>query len=531
MLQGLMLLVGCDHISSPSPVPRPNVEADSFGSAELRDQPRGSISDLPVEPSNILDPSYNFTPSSDNSETLNQRFPIRDGQTEIALLKDAKDAFAVRNWLLQQAKQSVRIQSYIWSGDEAGWHFTEQLILLKKKGIDVRVTVDPFSNFRASSQGMFLQLERSGIDVVGYDPLYMDVLKDLTKQTDFVAWAKSHNQRVHDKLFIVDHEVPGESYAIVGGTNLANEYFRVQLQEPQSNWRDQDVVLRDVGPDPGLIQEITRTFEENVAHYRLLENNRNQAVSWSFVSELITKALLALPATAKPSGLNPKKMQILNEYLAEPISLNWQKTRIRFLQSVPWKNEFHIYDAYLELIRQAKREIVIANAYFVPPAAVRAALVEASLRGVQVRVLTNGPEANDFPVVSHAGRSFYKQFLTVNIESKTSGGSFEIYEWGGDKVFKNGEGLYHSKWIVADRTSAILGSFNLDARSRDFNSEVVVIFEQALIAAELVDMFENDIGPTHSTAITLAMSANFEDPETAEEKLRDLFARSLIPLL
>ena len=64
-------------------------------------------------------------------------------------------------------------------------------------------------------------------------------------------------------------------------------------------------------------------------------------------------------------------------------------------------------------------------------------------------------------------------------------------------------GALHSKVLVFDRQTAWIGSFNLDPRSYDLNTEVAVVVDSAELSARLADSIDEDLLPTRSWRIQL----------------------------
>jgi cardiolipin synthase len=101
-----------------------------------------------------------------------------------------------------------------------------------------------------------------------------------------------------------------------------------------------------------------------------------------------------------------------------------------------------IENAYLAAIENAKSEIFIANAYFMPGGKFRKALMRASKRGVRVRLLLQGRMEYFLMIATHA---FYSVFLRAGIE---------IYEYH--------KSFMHSKVAVIDDDWVTVGSSNID---------------------------------------------------------------------
>jgi cardiolipin synthase len=147
--------------------------------------------------------------------------------------------------------------------------------------------------------------------------------------------------------------------------------------------------------------------------------------------------------------------------------------------------EDHVLQLYLHAIRAATKSITIENAYFVPPPALREALVDASRRGVKVRVLTNSKESSDMGFVVDAARYFYDELLEAGVE---------IHEQRG--------GTLHSKTASFDGQYAIIGSYNLNGRSAGLDTENVVAIRDDDVARSLEERFAD--GAAGATRITRA---------------------------
>jgi len=151
---------------------------------------------------------------------------------------------------------------------------------------------------------------------------------------------------------------------------------------------------------------------------------------------------------------------------------------MRWFNNHPRYGETYIMQAYNDEVERAKESIVISNAYFVPSEntsakdSVQGLKDAAAKRCVDVTILTNAAEASDGPSSKSQGRSFYKDLLESNTEARTHCGrdKLQIIEWQGQW---HGEYTNHAKFAVFDRKEVIVGSFNLDPRSVNLNSETV----------------------------------------------------------
>jgi phosphatidylserine/phosphatidylglycerophosphate/cardiolipin synthase-like enzyme len=209
--------------------------------------------------------------------------------------------------------------------------------------------------------------------------------------------------------------------------------------------------------------------------------------------------------------------KIVRELADKKLDLKYQHAKSRFFQNRPRFGETYIEQAYLKSIKGAKNEILIANAYFVASATLIETVKGAARRCVKVIILTNSPGTNDLPMLTIVGRDYYDDMLVVNDEpvvKSCDGGGVQIWEWQGRRTHANDqtEGTIHAKYAVFDRRVSIVGSYNMDPRSRKLNSESAIVFENEELSRQLADSFyKNDLD--FSQQITLEDTMAFVDPK------------------
>lgn len=512
---------------------------------ETSTDPLDQTSQIPVEsedPSSftseriqfgIFDDQYNFTRNAHaNFSYAKQRFPVRSSlDSEIALLNSTSDNLAVRWKLLEEAKHSVKIQTLAFWGDESGWEFTKKLIELHKKGIKVQIIVDPISNLDPRAQYMFFVLQNNGVMVEGFEILYLFFLNGMSPGDKFADSLNKLNLRPHEKMFIVDSEDPSLARAIVGGSNISKHYFRIEPSKPTAMWRDRDVIVKGQ-----IALDIAGHFDEN---YRdLLDIKRNHSLfntdlMWEYYFKTREKYGYDSSKTRmlKPDQ-NPVIIQEFKRVANMPVQLKWiAADKIRPLRNRPRHKEWLIEDAYLDFVDSAKERISIMNAYFIPSEQMQEALKRAARRGVHVRILTNSRESSTVDLMPVAGRATYKNLLEVNKEQLPEGGKIEISEWMADEGLHNGEGHHHGKYAIFDGKASIVGSYNLEARSRLYNSENVIAVLDDEFSRDLLDIFEDEYSPGYSRKISLTEAESFRKPEGFIEIMRYGIATVATPML
>jgi cardiolipin synthase len=135
-------------------------------------------------------------------------------------------------------------------------------------------------------------------------------------------------------------------------------------------------------------------------------------------------------------------------------------------------------------IAGATRTLYIANSYFVPDDDFRDLLVQASRRGVDVRVLTASKET-DIRTTWYAGRARYEELLR-----------------GGVRIYEYQPVMMHAKTIVVDGLWGTIGSMNFDNRSLAFNNESNLVVWDRAFGAQMDSTYLADLPLTRE--ITLA---------------------------
>jgi cardiolipin synthase len=164
-----------------------------------------------------------------------------------------------------------------------------------------------------------------------------------------------------------------------------------------------------------------------------------------------------------------------------------------------------IHRLHVAAIYAAKRRVWLATPYFVPGEAAMMALTSAALGGLDVRLLV--PKLADSRLVTFATRSSFDELLDAGV-----------------KVYEYGPRLLHTKALLVDEDTAIIGSANFDHRSFRLNFEVSLLFRDAGVASELERILEDDL--RHAPRVRADRRRSFW-----RSRLPEALARLLSPLL
>ncbi|WP_181315298.1 phospholipase D-like domain-containing protein [Salsuginibacillus halophilus] len=127
-----------------------------------------------------------------------------------------------------------------------------------------------------------------------------------------------------------------------------------------------------------------------------------------------------------------------------------------------------------DMINKAESSLDMVTPYYIPPASIHAAVVKATARGVNVRLLV--PMFADHPFVKETGFTYFQELL----------------EAGADVLLYN-RGFFHGKAVIIDRQLADVGTANLDYRSMYWNQELNLIIENHSVLQTLNEAVQRDM--------------------------------------
>ena len=160
---------------------------------------------------------------------------------------------------------------------------------------------------------------------------------------------------------------------------------------------------------------------------------------------------------------------------------DWNPAAV-FHRNDPYMRIFPIRAMYLEAIDRAEEHIYLTHAYFIPDRAMRAGLVEAAKRGVDVQVLL--PEHSNHVTADWLGRRHFHELLRAGV-----------------RIFRYRHIMIPSKTATIDGVWSTVGSANIDRYSLLGNYEINLEVYSRRFAAQMKKMFELD--KTNARELTL----------------------------
>lgn len=360
----------------------------------------------------------------------------------VEILPDTKRSADLIEEIIHEARDWIHVEFYILRHDKLGMKLRDLLIEKARQGVQVRLLYDGLGSIWIGRK--FLKpLQEAGVHTAPFNP----GLK--------LASLLTLNLRNHRKIVISDGQV-----GFTGGMNIGDEY--IHKTKSYGHWRDTQLRIRG----PAILQ-----FQQVFAR------------DWFY---------------ATGEALTPER------YYPRPEQPGCVPATV--VSDGPDDDVDAFYSLFVAALGMAKRQVILATPYFVPPEGVAVGLETAARRGVRVRIMV--ADRGNFAWTYKAGQSYYDNLLDAGAE---------IYEYQ--------KGLYHPKTLTVDGEWSLVGTPNCDFRSFILNFEVAVSLFDTKVAAELEREFEEDL-----------QFARKIDPETWRrrskmKRLQEQFWRLFAPLL
>lgn len=393
------------------------------------------------------------------------------GQTGVILVPEGLDAFAARAIATRKAGRSLDLQYYIWHDDLTGRLLGREVHAAAERGVRVRMLLDDM-NAEGLDPKLLALDAHPNIELRLYNPFRNrdGVLRVL----ELVQRVFSVNHRMHNKAWIADGRV-----AVVGGRNIGEEYFNAGAEV---NFRDLDLVL--FGPAVRQASDIFDDYWNSAAVVPIAALNRKDPAALQALLAGVERE--AGGADAQRYLQRVDTSQAVRGYFEHALRPHWTRG-VRIVADPPlkWRSDDRhdwLVTRLVETLKTARRKALLISPYFVPGDTGTAGLADLARPGTEVGVVTNSLAANDVPAV-HSGYARYRESLLEHgvhlYEMKSRGHPATV------SLFGSSGASLHTKAFVVDDMRGFVGSFNLDPRSADLNTEMGVLFEDPAIAMNL----------------------------------------------
>jgi cardiolipin synthase C len=427
------------------------------------------------------------------------------GQTGAYVLDRGEQALLARAWAVDSARISVDVQYFIWSTDNIGMLATETLLRAAERGVRVRVIVDDLL-IDAPDAGLLAMSKHPNIDIRIYNPVHSVGVPWYKRLVNVATDLRGANQRMHDKTLIVDNQI-----AVTGGRNMADEYYDY---DHAYNFRDRDVMLAGA-----VVPDVTRSFERFWAS-RLSVPVESLYDGIGLMQKHVT---VDTPAVRKVYGdlhryaadTRNFAPEVRTALLAVPAGLpniaaeiSWGK--VDFISDEPGKNDGNsglggggtTTSALAGLLQSAQREVLIESPYLVLSDEATQLLAALRRRGVVIRICTNSLASTDNLQAFSGYLKQREKILKMGIDVREYRPNPEVQQLVMQRyaALRSKQPVFalHAKTLVIDRTVAYIGTYNLDPRSQNLNTEVGAVIHNPQLAERVAAAITTDMLPANS---------------------------------
>ncbi|RUA02685.1 MAG: hypothetical protein DSY89_02385 [Deltaproteobacteria bacterium] len=441
----------------------------------------------------------------------------------VNLLEHGDDALVVRLHLIRSARRSIDFQTFIWGSDDVSDLFFKELVLAARRGVRVRILVDQLTGNRQGKWLTYGAFVHQNLQIKLYNPTFHKGKNTpLDLMAAFLFYYHTFNQRMHNKVFIVDAGV-----GITGGRNIERKYFDL---DPEFTFKDRDVLV--VGP---VVADMEQSFieywkDKRSVALRQLNNTDPQRTGIPVVSPkwLPTDSPLE-PMLAALDQRASDQRYIKDVFVDTALPVSGD---VRFFSDPPGKKPrrskkapFSCASGLHRIIFGAEHSLVMQTPYLL--------FSRKALRGfkkmrkknpaLEIIASTNSLATTDslsvYAIAFKEKKKLVKNLKFTICELKSVPGDVRSmvrnYDRLREKIDRHLENqdLYalgidiqpqiglHGKSFVVDDKVAWIGSHNFDPRSDHYNTEVGLAIWDKTVAARLKENILRDVAPQNSYLI------------------------------
>jgi cardiolipin synthase A/B len=271
---------------------------------------------------------------------------------KVRLVHGGQDYFSQLVEMIDKAKSTIHLQTYIYDADETGRMVAEALIRAARRKVEVFILLDGYAS-QELPKHFIKEWKVAGIKFRWFWPLL--------KSRNFYL-----GRRLHHKVLVVDG-----AYGLAGGVNISNRYNDI---DGKKAWLDRALYVE--GQAALKLHIICRDMWEK-AYWKKITGDK-------------------VPSTWLP-GIVPAEECMV---------------RVRRNDWVQGKNQISF--SYLEMFRNAKSRITIMSSYFLPGPIFRKQMALAAKRGVSVKIIVAG--VSDVRISRLAEQYMYRWLFRNHIE-------------------------------------------------------------------------------------------------------------------
>lgn len=352
----------------------------------------------------------------------------------VRILDDDREATQIRIDLIQQARAEIHAMYFLARNDRVTLTHLALLRDARRRGVgSVKLLVD--ANFHRIPKALLAHLRDEGVEVRVYHPFKLQ----------HPSWLF---RRMHDKVMIVDR-----ARYITGGRNLAESYFGMG----RKNYVDRDVFVEGASAAAA-----DRHFESvwsspHVVGLKVRVPRREKEEAAGLLDEVLRR-MQCDPTVAVDTNrqwLDGAREVGAVSFLHDPTGSTGERVGVQIA----------------EILATAKSSIVIESPYLVPSRSILRLLERKLAEGVYVQIVTNSLRSTD---------GVFPQAAYIKYRRRLVRAGMDIREYKGPHAL-------HAKTVIVDGRIVLIGTYNIDPRSENLNTEVMCVADDREFAREAIE--------------------------------------------
>ncbi|HUF62996.1 MAG TPA: phospholipase D family protein [Verrucomicrobiales bacterium] len=471
----------------------------------------GEVSAPPAE--RALSPESPFHTLALRAVAQRNRAVAANVENRVGILQEADEALLIRLHLFRHSRQRIYIQTFIWRFDRCGRLLMHELLEAARRGVDVRILVDQVGLENDPAALAWLSQAHPNLQIRIYNPIANRLAQD--HLSTFVAAGvkfRGVNQRMHNKLILCDGVI-----GVTGGRNFEDSYFN---RSPKMNFRDRDILA--AGP---VVGDMEASF---AAYWDYRESI--PAADLADVAPWLGPSSDATALDAYGRGLFDRPHGFASVIAQADDRALIGRTFVQSLVAAPeaWfvadqpgkNNSPHLWGSghksriVADALVSARRSIVCESPYLVLESREKRLFRELRRDNpdLDIIVTTNSLASTDNTLAysaSYRQRRLFVEELGFRIHEfrprpddlHTMLDRFPALEVEARRLGLPGRYPYvclHGKSFVVDDGLSYIGSFNLDPRSVNLNTEAGLLVRDPRFAAQLQAQILYNVRPGNS---------------------------------
>jgi cardiolipin synthase C len=444
--------------------------------------------------------SQNANPDRDSRDEIFRGHSYEDHK--LTILNGGLSSLQKRISLIESAQKNIEVEYFIYHTDQTGRSLTHALMERAREGVKVRVLLDHFLTKAEMNPFVAHELIEAGVEVRFYNTV------PIIRIFDF-------QYRNHRKLLSIDDKV-----VITGGRNIGNEYFDMS---EEFNFVDRDVMVE--GP---LVKNIRKSFDavwrsdpakfvkrDKKPRKHDLKYSRSSRSSGrlrnynAYLSDLkrwkdkVASSTLVLEVKEEDRVFRRKMFTLTLSQLSQAPSSICNDTS--FTSDAPGVGKWARKAPFRKLradvfnrMRKSSKHLMIDSPYFILEETTTKIINDLLDRNVSIDLLTNSLHSTDAIYVSSVFNDRVGPWVKRGLRPVVySGNIMPSYNTLNQQIHNARWGT-HSKSVIFDDRSVMIGTFNFDPRSFNYNTEMAIFCDgnqdfAAKLTQNIQDRIDNGI--------------------------------------